>query len=80
MKICKMLFWAVTALFIGATVSNAAIINVTPGGTNLQDAIDAANPGDVLVLSAGTFTEEVRLAAPRTAPIQLTAPAVSVTL
>lgn len=38
----------------------AATVDVFPGvGTPLQDAIDAAAPGDNLVLHAGTFTEAI---------------------
>jgi parallel beta-helix repeat protein len=38
----------------------ASVINVAPGpGTPLQDAIDAASPGDVLRLGGGIFNESV---------------------
>lgn len=51
---------AALAMLLGATAADAATIHVTPGpGTPLQDAIDAAAPGDTLRLAAGGYFESV---------------------
>jgi parallel beta-helix repeat protein len=51
---------AAVGLLLGAAAADAATIHVTPGpGTPLQDAIDAAAPGDTLRLAAGGYFESV---------------------
>ena len=60
MKIGKKLFFAASVVvFFSASWAGAATIIVSPGG--LQTAIDNANPGDVLLLDAGTFSEQVTI-------------------
>lgn len=43
-----------------ATLTNAATINVSPG-QSIQAAIDSAQSGDVIVLAAGTYTEDFNI-------------------
>ena len=50
---------AATLLLLGST-AHAGVIVVLPGpGTPLQDAIDAASPGDTLRLGGGIFSGAV---------------------
>src|SRR5262245_9670372 len=54
-----LLLAAAAGLFTAAQVE-ARVISVLPGpGTPIQDAIDAASPGDVLRLGGGIFNEAV---------------------
>ena len=46
------------ALLAQASVSAAATLSVPPGAS-VQEAIDAAAPGDVVLLSAGTYTGDI---------------------
>ncbi len=46
------------ALVLAATGTHATVITVTPG-MSLQDAIDAAAPGDTLLVEAGTYAGAV---------------------
>ena len=53
---------AAAALLLGATAANAATIFVTPGpGTPVQDAIDAAAPGDTVRLAGGGYPESITI-------------------
>jgi len=62
MKKGKFLLFIVLFVLLGVVAANAAKINVSPGpGTPLQDAINAANNGDILLLAAGTFTEQITI-------------------
>lgn len=36
-------------------------IRVTPGGTSIEDAVDSARPGDIVVLAPGTYSEAVKV-------------------
>jgi len=49
-------------VLIAAAESPAAVVDVFPGpGTPLQDAIDAASPGDMLNVHAGTYNESITI-------------------
>src|SRR5262245_52206766 len=51
---------ACSAVLMMATVSSAATIFVVPGpGTPVQDAIDAASPGDTIRLAGGDYPEKI---------------------
>jgi nitrous oxidase accessory protein NosD len=55
----RALFFALAAL-APATPALATVINVSPGpGTPLQDAIDAASPGDTLRIAGGGYPEAI---------------------
>ena len=45
--------FVLSLLFVGPL--QAATLNVPPGAGTLQEAIAGARPGDVLLLSAGTY-------------------------
>ncbi len=51
-------------LVTSSTVARAATLQVGPGQTytTIQSCIDAASPGDICNVHAGTYTEQLRLA------------------
>jgi hypothetical protein len=53
-------FWSVTgSVLVSAHLALAASVLVPPGpGTPVQDAIDAASPGDTIRLTVGTYGDE----------------------
>ena len=62
MRLGRILFLAVLVVLLGGSIAGAATINVSPGlGTPIQDAITAANDGDVIVLAPGNYNEEVTI-------------------
>jgi parallel beta-helix repeat protein len=53
---------SVIGVVLVAAIAGAATINVNPGvGTPVQDAINAANPGDTVHLNAGDYREWVTI-------------------
>ncbi|MBQ7631134.1 MAG: DUF4957 domain-containing protein [Paludibacteraceae bacterium] len=52
----KKLFTFFAAMLVALAV-NAAVINVSPGTNTIASAISSASAGDVLVLAAGTYTD-----------------------
>ena len=65
------IFLGAAVWLFGTCVANAATISVVPGpGTPVQDAIDAAQPGDTVRLAGGPYPEMVVV----TKPLTLTGP------
>ncbi|MFF0203701.1 nitrous oxide reductase family maturation protein NosD [Streptomyces sp. NPDC005017] len=56
---------ALTGSALGATPSAAAHgVHVVRPGQSIQKAVDAASPGDIVLLTAGTFRESVQVTTP----------------
>ncbi|MEU6540040.1 right-handed parallel beta-helix repeat-containing protein [Streptomyces sp. NPDC047000] len=73
MKRCRLTYLACTAALlavgVGAAppVSGSAFrpVHVVHPGESIQDAVDAAAPGDVVLVTAGTYVESVTVRTPR---------------
>jgi len=65
MHLRALLVLACVAPLAVASSAGASVFNVSPGpGTPLQDAIDAASPGDTIRLANGVFHEAIEIDKP----------------
>ncbi len=56
-----LLYIGVVALLLAAVTVFGATINVPADYGSIQAAVDAAAPGDVIVIAAGTYTEQIHI-------------------
>jgi hypothetical protein len=63
MKVCLMTVWKLPAtmvlLLLSTQAVNADVLNVTPQGASVQQALDRAHPGDTVHLKPGVYRERV---------------------
>ena len=52
--------FCILAVFMLALPAQASIISLGPG-QSIQKAIDAANPGDIIEISPGTYKESINI-------------------
>ncbi|MDH6629663.1 nitrous oxidase accessory protein NosD [Streptomyces sp. LBL] len=69
MKKCHIAYWACAAVVVGAGLGAAPpsaghTTHVVRPGESIQKAVDAAAPGDTVLVSPGTFQESVKVSKP----------------